>query len=151
MICPCKTSLDHTPLESFTLGFKSVGQVVAHQSEKDLINSAHTVGIPRDTISQFLRSFLLKLSIAESLLQPIPPGLDLTFYVMLQLGNNYVEDVEGHRVQGDEKCRVPWVQVDNHHEDAFEDAVVIPLKSVQNEVVQLQLYVQERKDLKVVK
>ena len=100
MICPCKTSLDHTPLESFTLGFKSIGQVVAHQTENDLINSTHTVGIPRDTISQFLRSFLLKLSIAESLLQPIPPDLDVTFYVMLQLGNNYMEDVEQHQDSG---------------------------------------------------
>ena len=151
MICPCKASLDHTPLESFTLGFKSVGEAVAHQREGDLINSTHTVGIPRDTISQFLRAFLLKLSIAESLLQPIPPGMDTTFYVMLQLGDNYIEDVEQCRVQGDEKCKLPWVQTDSNRESAFEDAVVIPLKSAQNEVVQLQLYVQERKDLKVIK
>ena len=77
--------------------------------------------------------------------------MDTTFYVMLQLGDNYIEDVEQCRVQGDEKCKLPWVQTDSNRESAFEDAVVIPLKSAQNEVVQLQLYVQERKDLKVIK
>ena len=147
VICPCKATIDHTPLESFTFALKGT----THQSETDLLNSKHTMGIPRDTITQFLRSFLLKLSVAESLLQPIPPGLDITFYVMLQLSDNHVEDVGQYRIEGDERLRMPWIQCDMDQERIFEDEVVIPLKSVHNEVIQLQLYVQERKDLKIVK
>lgn len=140
---PCKASIDHTPLESFALCFRTTGESSAQRCNENRLDVSRTTGISPSTASQLLRSFLLKLSVVESMLQPIPAGLDVTFYVMCLL-NRDLDDIDQYRLHGDDRLNLTWVVPDANIEHAFDDALIVPLKSLHTEFMQIQLYVQER-------
>lgn len=77
------------------------------------------------------------------MLQPISAGLDTTFYVMCVL-NRDLDDIDQYRLHGDDRLNLTWVVPDTKVEHAFDDALIVPLKNMHSEFMQIQLYVQER-------
>lgn len=153
-----------TPLEAFTLAISSIADILPEDDDEIKEGKKRgpgdgIVGISQGTISQLFRAFLTKLSIVESVLLPIPQDLDVTFTVAVKTCRTIHPadlDYRPERLQileSDSLDQVRfyqglpfvWIQADTRDEDIFRDSIVIPLKSISNEVIRMQLWVQDNK------
>ncbi|XP_076087406.1 mitotic spindle assembly checkpoint protein MAD2B-like isoform X2 [Mytilus galloprovincialis] len=87
-------------------------------------------------LEESLRGFLLKLSITESLLKTLPE--DCTWTVQVYTRESAALAIEQKQHLKD----FPWILADER-ETTLEDAKMIPLKAVNSDYLQMQLYAEE--------
>ena len=94
------------------------------------------INLEQDVLEGILRSFLLKVTVADALLQPIPPGSP--FEIMINVGKDLDGEDAEHLV--DEEC--PWVL---HQRPDFDNSVLTPLKDLSTNLFRMKLFVEEKK------
>jgi mitotic spindle assembly checkpoint protein MAD2B len=122
----CRDGPSRKPLEQFTFSLKLL---------PDFRNCT------RASLDTFLRSFLLKINVADSMLQPIErDGNDISFYVLLHT-NSDLDSAHQRRLQG--MLENPWVSADDEEKVLFKGANVAPCKTITTQSFQLQLHVEQ--------
>lgn len=156
MIVPCLADggVMREALECFTISIKSIADMLPPDPRKDFkVKVLPTHGITHSTINQLFRAFLVKLSVAESVLAPIPAHFDTTFSVLIKTNRQVnPEDIDYKEMYFEDDpeafkahCDVPfpWLLADTEQQSALDNGLIIPLKSISNEVIRMQLWVQE--------
>lgn len=87
-------------------------------------------------MEEALRAFCLKLSISDSLLQPLPP--ECSFVMQIQVPD-HVPDALSSAPQHQD---FPWVEAEKEQVEVVNPHLV-PLKTLRTEVCKMQLYVEE--------
>ncbi|XP_064383135.1 mitotic spindle assembly checkpoint protein MAD2B-like isoform X2 [Halichondria panicea] len=113
---------EHKVVEKFVFELRGL-------DNEALSNDAHLLQLERD-----LRAILLKISVCDALLSPIPP--DCTFSVQVQTTLRSAEAMEHQQAVKE----FPWVTADPID---LTEATVVPLKTVSSSLLQMQLCVIE--------
>ncbi|XP_061189034.1 mitotic spindle assembly checkpoint protein MAD2B-like isoform X3 [Saccostrea echinata] len=92
-------------------------------------------------LEQSLRSFLLKINMADSLLKPLPP--DCTWTVHATTRESAAARMFDKNVEED----FPWLEA-SEQETMMENSSILPLKSTTSPYLNMQMYVEETKDIK---
>ena len=122
----CSDGPSRRPLEQYTFSLKLL---------PDFQNCT------RASLDTFLRSFLLKINVADSMLQPIERnGEELSFYILLHT-NSDLDSSHQKRLQG--MLENPWVSADEEEKNLFKGANVAPCKTIATQSFQLQLQVEQ--------
>lgn len=100
------------------------------------INPNADISLKREELEGVLRSFLLKVTVADALLQPLPQGSPFEIVI------NLAKDLEGEDAETlvSEEC--PWVLLDKPD---FESSTLTPLKDLSTNLFRIKLFVEERK------
>lgn len=119
-------SAQGTPVEKF------IFEIVQHPTRPQNIKQD-----PHLTrMEEALRAFCLKLSISDSLLQPLPP--ECSFVIQIQVPDH----VPANLSSGPQHQEFPWVEAEKEQVEVSNPHVV-PLKTLRTEVCKMQLYVEE--------
>lgn len=92
-------------------------------------------------LEQSLRSFLLKINMADSLLNPLPR--DCTWTVHATTRESAAAQVFDKNVEDN----FPWLEA-SEKETAMDNSSILPLKSTTSPYINMQLYVEETKHFK---
>ncbi|KAK3859608.1 hypothetical protein Pcinc_034293 [Petrolisthes cinctipes] len=87
-------------------------------------------------LEEALRAFCLKLSISDSLLQPLPSGC--SFAVQIHVPEHVPPTLSANP----QNQEFPWVEAEKEQVEVKEPHIV-PLKTLRTEVCRMQLYVEE--------
>ncbi|XP_042211103.1 mitotic spindle assembly checkpoint protein MAD2B-like [Homarus americanus] len=87
-------------------------------------------------MEEALRAFCLKLSISDSLLQPLPPGCSFAVHIQVP------EHVPTSLSTEPQHQEFPWVEAEKEQTEVH-DPHIVPLKTLRTEVCKMQLYVEE--------
>lgn len=87
-------------------------------------------------IEESLRGFLLKLNVTESLMKRLPT--DSTWSVLVYTRESAAQSID----QGQLDKNFPWIEADER-ETILLDPKIIPLKAVNSDYIQMQLYAEE--------
>lgn len=87
-------------------------------------------------MEEALRAFCLKLSISDSLLQPLPSGCSFVMQIHVP------EHVPNAMSTDQQYQEFPWVEAEKEQVEV-PDSHIVPLKTLQTEVCKMQLYVEE--------
>lgn len=87
-------------------------------------------------MEEALRAFCLKLSISDSLLQPLPPGCSFAVHLHVP------EHVPASMSTGPQYQEFPWVEAEKKQTEVH-DPHIVPLKTLETEVCRMQLYIEE--------
>ncbi|KAK8731290.1 hypothetical protein OTU49_007525 [Cherax quadricarinatus] len=87
-------------------------------------------------MEEALRAFCLKLSISDSLLQPLPPGCSFAVHIHVP------EHVPAVMSSGNQYQDFPWVEAEKEQTEVH-DPHIVPLKTLRTELCRMQLYVEE--------
>ncbi|XP_060073785.1 mitotic spindle assembly checkpoint protein MAD2B-like [Ylistrum balloti] len=121
---------DHRPLERFVI------EISKH--------SDHLKGDDRYLyqLEQSLRAFLLKLTVSDALLQPLPK--DCTWTIQIETTESAANNINDHQmIQG-----FPWVEAEGRETNLAEPNIV-PLKSVTSDYIKMQMFVEETTEKKL--
>ena len=99
----------------------------------------------RASLETFLRSFLLKINIADSSFEPIPVESEgkptpVSFYILVHTSGDL--DSQAQRSLQAE-LENPWVSADFEEKELFKNAEVVPFKTISTQSFQLQLNVEQ--------
>ncbi|KAI6031505.1 hypothetical protein PISMIDRAFT_671424 [Pisolithus microcarpus 441] len=125
---------DHLALERFIFSVKNMIQVQSYDKDTS-VQDAMTPA----TLSQYFRSFLIKLTMIESQLGLLEQHEDNSFAIVMELNDDKVPSV------GQDKNPPPWVPADQQHttSGASEDSQLHLLRAVDTGIISLSLAVQE--------
>uniref|UniRef100_A0A0P4VZC2 Mitotic spindle assembly checkpoint protein MAD2B n=1 Tax=Scylla olivacea TaxID=85551 RepID=A0A0P4VZC2_SCYOL len=119
-------SAQGTPVEKF------IFEIVQHPTRPhDIKQDPHLT-----RMEEALRAFCLKLSISDSLLQPLPP--DCSFVMQIQVPGH----VPAALSSAPQHQEFPWVEAEKEQVEVSSPHLV-PLKTLRTEVCKMQLYVEE--------
>ncbi|KAG7174985.1 mitotic spindle assembly checkpoint protein MAD2B-like [Homarus americanus] len=111
--------------------------------EKVIVAVLSTEGVPVEKqdpqllrMEEALRAFCLKLSISDSLLQPLPPGCSFAVHIQVP------EHVPTSLSTEPQHQEFPWVEAEKEQTEVH-DPHIVPLKTLRTEVCKMQLYVEE--------
>ncbi|TRM65882.1 DNA-binding protein [Schizophyllum amplum] len=126
---------DEVALERFVFALESMIQVEVFNKDTSVVNAMTPAAL-----SQYFRSFLVKLSMIEAQLGQMYLGDDVTFAIVLELKDDQAPTAS--TVKGDPP---PWLPADGQHTTAgaSEEAQVHVVRAVNTGVINLSLTVQE--------
>jgi mitotic spindle assembly checkpoint protein MAD2B len=119
------TGAGKRPLEQYTFSLK-------------LLDTAERC--TRASLDTFLRSFLLKINVADGSFLPLPSNSTLSFYCLVHT-NSDLGPSDQHRLQA--VLENPWISADEEERDLFGRADVIPFKTIATQAFILQLHVEQ--------
>ncbi|KAJ3034541.1 MAD2 mitotic arrest deficient-like 2 [Rhizophlyctis rosea] len=125
---PILNPTTNKPVEKFTFQIKDLLSGI----EGEALQSTET-SVNASDIETYLRSFLLKISVCESMLTPNPPNC--TFCIMMEL-----EELAGPPSSAEKD--VPWVHGEES-EIRVPQPSMIPLKTMDAGIIKMQLFVEE--------
>lgn len=92
-------------------------------------------------LEQSLRSFLLKINMADSLLTPLPADCTWTVHATTS------ESAAAKRFDTNLENNFPWLEA-SEKETTMDNASILPLKSTTSPYINMQMYVEESKECK---
>lgn len=92
-------------------------------------------------LEQSLRSFLLKINMADSLLTPLPADCTWTVHATTS------ESAAARRFDTNLENNFPWLEA-SEKETTMDNASILPLKSTTSPYINMQMYVEESKECK---
>lgn len=124
----CKKELQ--PLEKFILEINKPDMAQTQQTDRYLYQ-----------LEQSLRSFLLKINMADSLLTPLPADCTWTVHATTS------ESAAAKRFDTNLENNFPWLEA-SEKETTMDNASILPLKSTTSPYINMQMYVEESKECK---
>lgn len=118
------------PLEKFILEINKPDMSQMQQTDRYLYQ-----------LEQSLRSFLLKINMADSLLKPLPPDCTWTVHATTS------ESAAARRFDTNLENNFPWLEA-SEKETTMDNASILPLKSTTSPYINMQMYVEESKECK---
>lgn len=136
-ICTAKGRI---PLEKFVFELVAFQASALKQSKSQVDDSTE--------LECAFRGCLLKLNLCDSLLAPLPTQEELTFFIMIKLGDSAEQSSNEQREMHD---KFPWMNMKRLDANLkCENSLLIPLKSATllRGAFKFQLYVEEDSELK---
>ncbi|KAK2461566.1 hypothetical protein APHAL10511_006029 [Amanita phalloides] len=125
---------DQIALERFIFSIEDMIQVEAYDKDTSVEDAMSVV-----SLGQYFRSFLVKLSMMESVLGPLGLGDDVSFAIVVELRDNKAPTTSS------EKEPPPWIPADEQHTTlgTSEQAELHMVRAVNTGIINLSLAIQE--------
>lgn len=120
-----RTTDSRKPLEQYTFSLKILDELSQ---------------CTKASLDTFLRSFLLKINVADGSFVPLPTTKPLSFYCLVHTNQDLPKEQQ-RRLQA--TLENPWISADDEEKAVFKQADVVPFKTISTQAFILQLHVEQ--------